>query len=207
MRSNFVLFACTPVSAPHSSVFARLACRGERPLAHHGRPAGRPYNRNHLPLNLLQVSKKDMLKVEELSVFYGDYQAVKGISFEVGRGELVTFIGANGAGKTSTIRAILGLVERVKGRIWFDGRDMSQAPSHVRVKEGMRMIPEGRKIFPELTVVQNLRIGAYFIKMLPGWSRTANGSTACFRFWRKERISWAGPFPAESSRCWPSAGP
>jgi len=107
---------------------------------------------------------KAMLKVEGLSVFYGDYQAVKGISFEVGRGELVTFIGANGAGKTSTIRALLGLVERVKGRIRFDGRDVSQAPSHVRVQEGMRMIPEGRKIFPELTVAQNLRIGAYFIK-------------------------------------------
>ena len=60
-----------------------------------------------------------MLKVEELSVFYGDYQAVKGISFEVGQGELVTFIGANGAGKTSTIRALLGLVEGVKGRIRF----------------------------------------------------------------------------------------
>ena len=105
-----------------------------------------------------------MLKVEGLSVFYGDYQAVKGVSFEVGRGELVTFIGANGAGKTSTIRALLGLVERVKGRIRFDGRDVSQAPSHVRVQEGMRMIPEGRKIFPELTVAQNLRIGAYFIK-------------------------------------------
>ncbi|RPJ43142.1 MAG: ABC transporter ATP-binding protein [Deltaproteobacteria bacterium] len=105
-----------------------------------------------------------MLKVEELSVFYGDYQAVKGISFEVGQGEMVTFIGANGAGKTSTIRAILGLVERVKGRIWFEGREVSEAPSHVRVKEGMRMIPEGRKIFPELTVAQNLRLGAYFIK-------------------------------------------
>jgi len=105
-----------------------------------------------------------MLKVEELSVYYGDYQAVKEISFEVGRGELVTFIGANGAGKTSTIRAILGLVERVEGRIQFDGREVSRAPSHVRVEQGMRMIPEGRKIFPELTVAQNLRIGAYFIK-------------------------------------------
>ena len=107
---------------------------------------------------------KDMLKVEGLSVFYGEYQAVKNISFEVGRGELVTFIGANGAGKTSTIRAILGLVENVKGRIWFDGREMSHSPSHLRIEEGMRIIPEGRKIFPELTVTQNLRMGAYFIK-------------------------------------------
>ena len=115
-----------------------------------------------IPL-LLIGSKKAMLKVEELSVFYGDYQAVKNISFEVGQGELVTFIGANGAGKTSTIRALLGLVDRVKGRIRFDGQDISQAPSHVRVKEGMRIIPEGRKIFPELTVAQNLRLGAYFL--------------------------------------------
>ena len=105
-----------------------------------------------------------MLKVEGLSVFYGSYQAVKSISFEVGQGELVTFIGANGAGKTSTIRAVLGLVDRVKGRIQFNGRDVSQDPSHVRVKEGIRMIPEGRKIFPEMTVAQNLRIGAYFIQ-------------------------------------------
>jgi branched-chain amino acid transport system ATP-binding protein len=111
-----------------------------------------------------EIIMSDMLKIEDLSVFYGDYQAVKNISFEVGQGDLVTFIGANGAGKTSTIRAILGLVEDVKGRIWFEGRDMSRSPSHVRVEEGMRMIPEGRKIFPELTVAQNLRIGAYFIK-------------------------------------------
>jgi branched-chain amino acid transport system ATP-binding protein len=79
----------------------------------------------------------------------------------VARGELVTFIGANGAGKTSTIRAILGLADRTEGRILFEGRDITDLPSHQRVRLGMAMVPEGRKIFPDLTVSQNLSMGAF----------------------------------------------
>ena len=108
--------------------------------------------------------KFEMLKVENLSVYYGEYRAVIDASFQVANGELVTFIGANGAGKTSSIRAILGLIEKVEGRIWFDGEDVSGLPSHERVKKGIRVVPEGRKIFPELTVLQNLMMGAYFIE-------------------------------------------
>jgi branched-chain amino acid transport system ATP-binding protein len=108
--------------------------------------------------------KFEMLKVENLSVYYGEYRAVMDASFQVANGELVTFIGANGAGKTSSIRAILGLIEKVEGRIWFDGEDVSGLPSHERVKKGIRVVPEGRKIFPELTVLQNLMMGAYFIE-------------------------------------------
>ena len=108
--------------------------------------------------------KFEMLKVENLSVYYGEYRAVMDASFQVANGELVTFIGANGAGKTSSIRAILGLIEKAEGRIWFDGEDVSGRPSHERVKKGMRVVPEGRKIFPELTVLQNLMMGAYFIE-------------------------------------------
>lgn len=105
-----------------------------------------------------------MLKAENLSVYYGAYQAVAGLSFEVGQAELVTFIGANGAGKSSTIRAILGLADRVEGEIWFDGQNLNDVSSHDRIKMGIRVVPEGRKIFPELTVLQNLQMGAYFIQ-------------------------------------------
>ncbi len=77
---------------------------------------------------------------------------------------LVTFIGANGAGKSSTIRAILGLADRVEGKIWFNGQNLDNGPSHERIKMGIRMVPEGRRIFPELTVLQNLQMGAYFIQ-------------------------------------------
>lgn len=102
-----------------------------------------------------------MLTVENLSVYYGEYRAVTEASFSVASGELVTFIGANGAGKTSTIRAVLGLAEEARGRIVFNGQDVSSLPAHERVKLGMAIVPEGRKIFPELTVLQNLHMGAY----------------------------------------------
>jgi branched-chain amino acid transport system ATP-binding protein len=104
-----------------------------------------------------------MLEAKDLSVYYGEYCAVRNASFAVGRGELVTFIGANGAGKTSTIRAILGLAERTTGTLTFDGRVITQDPSHQRVRMGMAMVPEGRKIFPELTVAQNLAMGAFAV--------------------------------------------
>jgi branched-chain amino acid transport system ATP-binding protein len=104
-----------------------------------------------------------MLNVEGLSVSYGAYRAVTDCSFYVGRGEFVTFIGANGAGKTSTIRAVLGLVKQVTGAIAFDGRDVSGLPAHERVKAGISIVPEGRKIFAELSVAQNLQMGAYTV--------------------------------------------
>lgn len=150
---------------------------------------------------------KDMLRIEELSAFYGEYQAVKDISFAVGQGELVTFIGANGAGKTSTIRAILGLVEHVKGRIWFGGRDMSRFPSHVRVEEGMRMIPEGRKIFPELTVTQNLRIGAYFIKDASRLEHNRKWVYSLFPVLAQRENQLGRSLSGGSSKCWPLPGP
>ncbi len=105
-----------------------------------------------------------MLRVENLSVFYGEYRAVNEAFFEVGAGELVTFIGANGAGKTSTIRAILGLVEQCPGRIWFADVDITSLPAHERVKSGISIVLEGRKIFPDLSVIQNLHMGAYTLK-------------------------------------------
>jgi branched-chain amino acid transport system ATP-binding protein len=121
-----------------------------------------------------------MLKAENLSVYYGAYRAVADLSFEVGQAELVTFIGANGAGKSSTIRAILGLADRIKGEIWFDGQNLKNVPSHERVKMGIRIVPEGRKIFPELTVLQNLQMGAYFIKEKARFNRNLDWVSEIF---------------------------
>ncbi len=105
-----------------------------------------------------------MLRAQDLSVFYGDYRAVADASFEVARGELVAFIGANGAGKTSTIRALLGLVKKTTGGIWLEDTEITRLPAHARVEKGISIVPEGRKIFPDLSVLQNLQMGAYTLK-------------------------------------------
>jgi branched-chain amino acid transport system ATP-binding protein len=102
-----------------------------------------------------------MLKVEDLHVYYGGIHALKGISIEVPKGKVVTLIGANGAGKSSTLRAISGLIKNKKGRITFNGADLSKRGPVEIVKSGIVMSPEGRRIFPHLNVLENLRLGAY----------------------------------------------
>jgi len=105
-----------------------------------------------------------MLKVTDLKVNYGGIEAVKGISFEVPEGSIVTLIGANGAGKSTTLRTISGLVKPRSGRIEFQGEDITgKDPSYI-VSKGITMVPEGRRIFPNLTVYENLRLGAYLRK-------------------------------------------
>ena len=102
-----------------------------------------------------------MLKVQDLHVYYGGIHALKGISIEVPKGKVVTLIGCNGAGKSSTLRAISGLIKHKKGRITYNGADLtSRGPVEI-VKSGIVMSPEGRRIFPHLTVLENLRLGAY----------------------------------------------
>ena len=105
-----------------------------------------------------------MLKVTDLSVHYGGIEALKGISFEVGQGQIVTLIGANGAGKSTTLRAISGLVRPSAGSINFMGRDITALNSQKVVAEGIAMVPEGRRVFANLTVKVNLKIGAYLRK-------------------------------------------
>ena len=105
-----------------------------------------------------------MLKVTDLSVHYGGIEALKGISFEVGQGQIVTLIGANGAGKSTTLRAISGLVRPSAGSINFMGRDITALSSQKIVAEGIAMVPEGRRVFANLTVKENLKIGAYLRK-------------------------------------------
>ena len=102
-----------------------------------------------------------MLEVRDIEVAYGEILALKGISFTVQEGELVTIIGANGAGKTTILRAVMGLARCRKGAILFQGKDITQSSPHSRARLGISPVPEGRKIFPDLTVAENLLMGAY----------------------------------------------
>jgi branched-chain amino acid transport system ATP-binding protein len=104
------------------------------------------------------------LEVKDLRVQYGKIEAIKGISFTVNEGEIVTLIGANGAGKTTTLKTISGLRAVSGGQILFDGKDISKVPAHERVTLGISQSPEGRGIFPGMTVLENLEIGKYFRK-------------------------------------------
>lgn len=102
-----------------------------------------------------------MLEVKDIEVYYGMIQAIKGISFEVNEGEVIALIGANGAGKTTTLHTITGLLSPKKGSVLFEGQDITKVPAHKIVSLGMAHVPEGRRVFAELTVYQNLKMGAY----------------------------------------------
>lgn len=102
-----------------------------------------------------------MLEVKDIEVYYGVIQAIKGISFEVNEGEVIALIGANGAGKTTTLHTITGLLSPKKGSVTFEGQDITNVPAHKIVSLGMAHVPEGRRVFAELTVYQNLKMGAY----------------------------------------------
>lgn len=102
-----------------------------------------------------------LLKVTDLEVYYGVIQAIKKISFEVNEGEVIALIGANGAGKTTTLHTITGLVGARSGSVEFEGVELTKIPAHKIVSMGMAHVPEGRRIFPTLSVFQNLKLGAY----------------------------------------------
>ena len=102
-----------------------------------------------------------MLEIKDLEVYYGMIQAIKGVSFEVNEGEVIALIGANGAGKTTILHTITGLLEAKKGTVTFDGKDITKVPAHRIVTMGMAHVPEGRRVFSNLTVFQNLKMGAY----------------------------------------------
>lgn len=102
-----------------------------------------------------------MLEIKDLEVYYGVIQAIKGISFEVNQGEVIALIGANGAGKTTTLQTITGMLQAKKGQIFFEGKDITKVPGHKIVSMGMAHVPEGRRVFADLTVLENLKLGAY----------------------------------------------
>jgi branched-chain amino acid transport system ATP-binding protein len=118
-----------------------------------------------------------VLEVRDIVVHYGRIEALHGVSLVVHEGELVTILGSNGAGKTTTMRAISGLRPLSKGSVWFDGRDISRVKAHKRVVEGLIQAPEGRGVFPGMTVVENLEMGCY-------------GRKFANRAEHKERLDW-----------------
>lgn len=131
-----------------------------------------------------------ILSIKDLKVNYGGIEAVKGISFDVPEGSIVTLIGANGAGKSSTLRTVAGLVKPKSGNILFKGEDITGKSSIDIVKRGITLVPEGRRIFPDLTVLENLKIGAYLRKD-----------------YLKEDIEWVySLFPRLKEREWQAGG-
>lgn len=133
-----------------------------------------------------------MLRVKELHVHYGGIHAIKGISLEVPRGGVVTLIGANGAGKSSTLRAIAGIVKKSSGSIELEGREISGLAPEDIVKSGIMMAPEGRKILPHLTVLENLMLGAF--------SRSDPGGI-------EKDLAWVYElFPRLKERAWQKGG-
>ena len=102
-----------------------------------------------------------MLEVKDLQVYYGMIQAIKGISFEVNQGEVIALIGANGAGKTTILHTVTGLIAPKAGSIVFEGQDITKIPAHKIVSMGMAHVPEGRRVFAQLSVYDNLKMGAY----------------------------------------------
>ncbi len=105
-----------------------------------------------------------MLRVENLKVNYGGIEAVKDVSFDVPEKSIVTLIGANGAGKSTTLRCISGLKKQTSGKIFFEGEDIAKLDTTQRMKKGIVLVPEGRHVFPDMTVLENIKIGAYLRK-------------------------------------------
>ncbi len=105
-----------------------------------------------------------LLELHEIHSYYGNIHALKGVSLTVEQGEIVTLIGANGAGKTTTLRSISGLLHPRKGKVTLNGKDVTHMAPHIVHKEGIGLVPEGRGIFPRLTVLENLEMGAYLVK-------------------------------------------
>ena len=121
-----------------------------------------------------------MLAIEAINVFYGGIHALRDVSINVNAGEVVTLIGANGAGKSTTLRAVSGLLTPRSGRIVFEGDDIGGLPAHLLVARGISMAPEGRGIFANLTVLENLEMGAYLVRSRSQIRRTWSAASNCF---------------------------
>ena len=139
-----------------------------------------------------------MLEVKDLHVYYGVIQALKGISFEVNQGEVIALIGANGAGKTTTLQTLTGLLSAKEGSVVFEGKDITRVPAHKIVEMGIAHVPEGRRVFSDLSVYENLIMGAYTRK-----DKALQESIKGFRVWKSVKDSVPVHFLVVSSRCLP----
>ncbi len=145
-----------------------------------------------------------MLKVENINVYYGNIHAVKDVSFEVHEGEIVTLIGANGAGKSTTLKTISGLLHPKTGDVLYKGKSIKGVRAHKIVEAGLAHVPEGRHVFLHMTVEENLEMGGY---TQPASTIGSNKEKVFELFPRlkERRKQLAGTCPAVSSRCWPWA--
>ena len=146
-----------------------------------------------------------LLEVEDIQVYYGAIHALKGITFHLDKGEIVALIGANGAGKSTTLNTISGLLRSRTGRIVFNSSDITQTQSELIVRRGVVQVPEGRKIFATLTVQENLEMGRlYPQRSIWHPKRSRWNFSSVFLVWRNDAANWAAPFQAASSKCWRS---
>ena len=147
-----------------------------------------------------------MLKLEGVVAAYDDVVCLRGVSLEVRAGEIVTLIGANGAGKSTTLKAVSGLIAPREGTIEFDGRAIAGRTPDAIVALGLVQVPEGRRVFPELSVEDNLRVGAYLVDRRAEVREPRRGLSPLPRL-EERRGSSPARSPAASSRCSPSAAP
>jgi len=133
-----------------------------------------------------------LLRLEDVRASYGDLQALFGVTFEVNAGEIVTLIGANGAGKTTTLRVISGLLASRQGKVHFDGQDISKLPPHEIVMRGVSHVPEGRQLFPFMSVEENLALGAYIPRQRPGIKLAIEEQFELFPRLKERRKQMAG---------------
>jgi branched-chain amino acid transport system ATP-binding protein len=140
----------------------------------------------------VSAASEPLLTLDGVETFYGSIQALKGISFKVQERSIVTLLGANGAGKSTTLRAISGLVPPTRGTVTFRGRRIDTLPSEAIVRLGISHVPEGRELFPELTVLENLSMGAYARSDRRAIQRTLERVHACFPILAERRAQLAG---------------
>ena len=144
-----------------------------------------------------------MLRVDGLEVRYGKIRAVQGVSLTVETGEIVALIGANGAGKSSTLNAICGIVKTAGGRVTYRGEDITGLPSHRIIQRGIVQVPEGRRIFAALSVEENLRLGAYTLESGKKIGAEMDRVMAFFPDLRERLAEPASNLSGDSCRCWP----
>ena len=148
-----------------------------------------------------------LLQVRGVKAYYGNIIALKGIDLDVDEGEIVTLIGANGAGKSTLMMTIFGKPRAREGRIMFAGRDITRLPTHEIARLHIAQSPEGRRIFPRMTVLENLQMGALARRRAARWPATSNACSRCFRGSPSGSPSAAARCRAASSRCWRSPAP